>query len=121
MMWIERMLEERLARAAAEGELAAPTLEGKPIPDLHRERPQGWWAERFVQRELSHDRRERAERAAAGARAGFWRCADETALDDAVRAANEAVVRANVNLLETDRLALFDRDEIVARWRRLRR
>ena len=71
MSWIERSVEERLAKAAESGELRAPTLEGKPIDDLDRQRDQGWWADRFVERELSHDRRERAEAAAAAARVGF--------------------------------------------------
>lgn len=121
MSWIERVLEERLAQAAADGELAAPTLEGKPLADLHWERPQGWWAQRFVQRELSHDRRVAAIAAAASARAGFWRCADVEAVRDAVRAANDALVRANLNLIDADRLPLFDPDDVVERWRRLRR
>ena len=121
MSWIERMLEERLAQAAADGELAAPALEGKPIADLHWERPQGWWAHQFVQRELSHDRRVAATAAAATARAGFWRCDDIPSVLDAVHVANDAIVRANVNLIEADRLPLFDADDIVERWRRLRR
>jgi hypothetical protein len=121
MSWIERALEERLAQAAANGELDTPHLAGKPIADLDRPRQQGWWAEQFVQRELSHDRRERAEAAAASARAGFWRAATSDELGGRVRAANAAIVRANVNLIETDRLPLFDPVEIEASWRRLRR
>jgi hypothetical protein len=35
-------------------------LWGKPIADLDRPRPPGWWADQFVARELSHDRREAA-------------------------------------------------------------
>jgi hypothetical protein len=117
--WIERMLEDRLAQAAANGELAAPSLEGKPLADLHVERQQGWWAEQFVRRELSHDRRVAAELAAATARAGFWRCSDEPTVRLAVRTANAAIVRTNLNLVEPDRLALFDVDDIVDRWRAL--
>jgi hypothetical protein len=121
MSWIERALEERLAQAAADGELAAPSLEGKPLADLHWERPQGWWAQQFVQRELSHDRRAAAAAAAATARAGFWRCADVAAVRDAVQVANDAIARANVNLIDADRLSPFDGDDIVERWHRLRR
>lgn len=121
MSWIERSLEERLAKAAADGELDAPHLQGKPIADLDRPRSQGWWAEQFVRRELSHDRRERAEADAASARAGFWRAASIDELRDQVRSANAAIVRANLNLIETDRLALFDVTEVEASWHRLRR
>lgn len=118
--WIERAVEERLARAARNGELAAPHLEGKPLDDLDRQRPQGWWAERFVERELSHDRRLRAQADAAAARAGFWRTATADELRAAVAAANAAITRANVNLLPADRLDPFDPSDIEARWRRLR-
>ena len=118
---MERIVEERLAEAAANGQLAAPALEGKPIADLHWERPQGWWAKRFVERELSFDRRVAAERAAATARARFWRCDDETMVRTAVDTANAAIERANINMVPTDRLPTFDPDDIVDRWRGLRR
>ena len=120
MSWIERSIEERLAEAAAAGELDTPTLQGKPLPDLDRPREQGWWADRFVARELSHDRRVRAEAAVAAARAGFWRAADVVELRDRVRDANVAIVRANVNLIETDRLEPIDAADIEDRWHRLR-
>lgn len=121
MSWIERAVEERLAKAAAAGELDTPHLAGKPLPDLDRPREQGWWAQQFVRRELSHDRRKAAETAAAAARAGFWRAATEGDLVARVQAANEAIDRANVNLVDADRLERFDLDDICARWTRLRR
>lgn len=120
MSWIERSVEERLARAAEDGELDAAPLHGKPLPDLDRHREQGWWAAQLVERELSHDRRVVAETAAAAARAGFWRCGSVDDLRDSVRDANAAIATANVNLIETDRLAAFDVADIEARWRRLR-
>lgn len=115
------MLEERLARAAADGELDAPTLSGRPLPDLDHVRPQGWWADRFVGRELSHDRRQRAAEQAAIARAGFWRASSLVALRELVVAANEAIVTANRHLIESDQLAVFDVDDVEDRWRRLQR
>ena len=118
MSWIERSVEERLANAAAGGELDTPELHGTQL-DLDVPRSQGWWADQFTRRELSHDRRRRAEVAAAGARVGFWRAATVDELRDLVREANAAIVRANVNLIETDRLALFDQDDIASRWRDL--
>lgn len=116
MSWIERAVEERLAKAAAAGELDTPHLAGKPLPDLDRPREQGWWAQQFVRRELSHDRRKAAEAAAAAARAGFWRAATEADLLARVQAANEAIDRSNVNLVDADRLDRFDIDDIRARW-----
>ncbi len=117
--WIERAVEERLAQAARNGELTAPHLAGKPLDDLDRPRPQGWWAERFVERELSHDRRVRALDDAAAARAGFWRTHTLAELRAAVADANAAIARANVNLIPGDRLEPFDATDIEARWHRL--
>lgn len=117
------MLEDRLAQAAAaaDGELDAGPLHGKPFDDLDRPRPAGWWAEQFVRRERSHDRAKAAAAAAAAARAGFWRAGSVGEVRALVSTANATLVRANLNLVDDDRLALFDVDDVVARWRRLRR
>jgi hypothetical protein len=119
--WIDRMLEERLSQAAANGELDAGPLHGKPFDDLDRPRPQGWWAEQFVRRELSHDRAKDARAAMAQAQAGFWRAGTIDELRELVRSANADIVRANVNLVDADRLTPFDRADVEARWRRLHR
>ena len=120
MSWIERSVEERLANAAAGGELDTPELRGKQL-DLDSPRGEGWWADRFTRRELSHDRRRVAEAAAAQARLGFWRATTIHDLRALVADANAAVVRANINLVDVDRLRPFDGDDIEDRWLRLRR
>ena len=121
MTWTPRSVEERLAQAVANGELDAPDrLKGKPIADLDRPRPAGWWAEQFVARELSHDRREAAARDAAAARARFWRCDDIEAVRASVAVANAAIDHANLNMIESDRLDRFDVDDVFARWQELR-
>ncbi len=120
MGWIERSIEERLANAAAGGELDTPELTGRQL-DLDTPRAQGWWADQFTRRELSHDRRRVAEAAADAARVGFWRTSSIEQVRTQVRDANEAIVRANINLIESDRLSVFDVVDIEDRWRRLQR
>jgi hypothetical protein len=116
--WIERSVEERLANAAAAGELDTPELNGHQL-DLDTHRGEGWWADRFTRRELSHDRRKVAESAAAAARTGFWRATSLDELSARVNAANESIARANINLVVADRLEPFDPADVEARWRRL--
>jgi hypothetical protein len=120
MSWVERSVEERLANAAAGGELDTPHLKGKQL-DLDTQRGQGWWADQFTRRELSHDRRRVAEEAAQAARVGFWRANDVDELRELVQSANDAISRANINLVEADRLPPFDPADIERRWERLHR
>ena len=120
MSWIERSVEQRLANAAAAGELDTPELNGTPL-DLDSQRGAGWWADQFTRRELSHDRRKVAELAADEARVAFWRAGTRDELMGLVRDANGAIERANVNRVAADRLDLFDPADIERRWRRGRR
>lgn len=120
MSWIERSIEQRLAEAVAAGELDTPHLKGKQL-DLDTNRRDGWWAERFVRRERSHDRRQVALAAADEARVGFWRASTTDQVCALVDEANEAIATANINLVEDDQLTPFDADDIVARWRALHR
>lgn len=119
MSWIERTVEQRLAQAARNGELSVPHLEGRPIADLDRQRPDGWWAERFVRRERSHDRRQAALAEAAVARAGFWRAADVDELHARVAATNAELRRVNAGLVDDDVIELFDPADVERRWREL--
>lgn len=118
--WIERAVEERLAQAARQGELSVPHLEGKPLADLDEQRPQGWWADQFARRELSHDRRRAAQTAATVARAGFWWAQTVDDLRARVGVANREIAAANVSLIESDQLEPFDVADIERRWHALR-
>lgn len=121
MSWIERAVEQRLADAAANGELdVADRYKGKPIPGIDEHRPHGTWVERFVERELSHDRRQAAVQAAASARVGFWQAATIDDLRDRVRTANAAIDKANINLVAADQLEPFELHDVEGRWRALR-
>ena len=50
---MDNVVERQIREAIERGELETPTLAGKPIPDLDVQRPDGWWAEKFVERELA--------------------------------------------------------------------
>lgn len=119
MSFLERIVEEKLARAARSGELDVPHLSGKPIPDLDRPRPTGWWADQFVARERSAQRRQDVDEYRRRARTAFWRCIAETELREQVAAANAEIATRNEHLLIGDRVDAFDPDDIVDRWRRL--
>jgi len=119
MSWIERSVEERLANAATGGELDTPELNGTAL-DLDTPRGEGWWADQFTRRELSHDRRNTALAAVAVVRAGFWRSTTLEVLRERVLEANAAIAHVNINLIESDRLAPFDAIDIEDRWRTLR-
>lgn len=119
--WITRTVEQRLANAAEAGELHAGPLQGKPIPGIDQRRPEGWWAEQFVRRERSHDRRKPAQAAMDRAQARFWRAESSDEVRMLVAAANRAITEANLNLVDGDRLALFDAVDVIGRWRALQR
>lgn len=120
MSWVSRMVEQRLANAAAAGELDGGPLKGKPLPGIDDQRPDGWWAEQFVKRELSHDRRKEALAAAARARVEFWKATSSSELADRVAGANQAIAHANTNMVDADQIELFDIGEIRRMWATLR-
>ena len=122
MSWVSLLIEEHLSEEIESGRfVVAERLKGKPIPDIDRHKEEGWWAEEFVRRERSRDRQTTYSAKIRRARAGFWRASTETELVELVRRANEMVVHANLNLIEAHRLDRFDVDDVVDRWRRLRR
>jgi hypothetical protein len=91
---------------------------GKPIPDLGRERPAGWWVDRLVRRERSMQKAEDLERTIRTSMPAIWRMANEADVRDALRQLNERIDAYNrVTTLER-RQALVE-NELVEQWRRL--
>ncbi len=121
MSWMDRLLEDQLARAAESGELVSEPLKGKPIPGIDETRPAGWWADSLVRRERSADRRQDAIAAVDAARVRFWRAENEAELRELVRTSNADIATANINLIESDRLDPFDVDDVLERWRAIGR
>jgi hypothetical protein len=58
---VEFLVERRIREALERGELATPSLSGKPIDDLDVHRPPGWWADRFVERERERAREDASD------------------------------------------------------------
>jgi hypothetical protein len=50
---VESIFERHIREAVERGEFETPALAGKPIDDLDVERQPGWWAEKYVERELA--------------------------------------------------------------------
>ena len=48
MDWRDLLIEQQIAEAIERGEMATPNLAGRALPDIDRQRPDGWWAERYV-------------------------------------------------------------------------
>jgi hypothetical protein len=55
---IDSIADRRIRAGRAAGLFDDLPLAGKPIPDLDRERPPGWWATRLVEQERSKLRAE---------------------------------------------------------------
>ena len=92
---------------------------GKPIPDLDRERPPGWWAARLVKRERSMLRAEDLDREVRAAKPALWRAGSEDQLLALVDGLNERIDEYNrtTTWQRRDRL---DRRATVDQWRRFR-
>jgi hypothetical protein len=117
--FIDRMVESRIAEAIERGDLDPGPLKGKPIDDLDRPRPHGWWAEQFVRRERSRLAREEALERITSWRVQFWRAATIAELRVVVEQANRWAELVNRRLVAEDAIPLFDADEVERSWRSL--
>ena len=52
---MEGLVERQIREAIERGEFDTPALAGKPIPDLDVQREPGWWAGKYVERELARE------------------------------------------------------------------
>ena len=93
---------------------------GKPIRDLDRIRPPGWWAARLAGRERSKLRAEDLSREVAAAMPGLWREPSEEAVIARVEQLNRRIDDYNAGTA-WERHDRLDAVAIVERWRRLGR
>lgn len=111
----ESIADRRIREARAAGLFDDLPLAGQPIPDLDRQRPAGWWADRVARQERSVSKREELDALVAGAMAGVWRLPTEATVRAHVAELNAAVAEYNRVTTWTQREQL-DADAVVARW-----
>lgn len=92
---------------------------GKPIPDLGRERPPGWWAARVVRQERSKMKAEDLDRELRAAMPHLWRLDTEGAVGAQVDELNERIDEYNRSTT-WERRTRLDRRAVLAQWQLLR-
>lgn len=115
----ETIADRRIAAARKAGLFDNLPGAGKPIEDLHRERPAGWWANRAVRSERDLLRFEELQRKITAAMPALWRLPDEAAVDQRVAELNNDIDDHNV-VVKTRPIERLKPDEILARWRQVR-
>lgn len=117
---IETIADRRILQARADGLFDNLPGAGKPLPDLHRERPAGWWAARVVQAERSKVRADALKEELRAAMAALWRMDAEPDVRTRVGELNEQIEEHN-RLTTLDEWPPLDPGQVVERWRALRR
>lgn len=115
----ETIAERRIRAAREAGFFDNLPGAGKPIPDLDRERPPGWWATRLVRRERSMMRLEDLNVEIRTAMPDIWRLDSEGAVRDRVDELNNEIMEYN-RATTWDRRDPLDVDQILEQWRELR-
>ena len=114
----ESIADRRIRDARAAGLFDDLPGAGKPIPDLDRIRPPGWWATQLVKRERSIIKAEELEEELRSAMPGLWRSRSAAAVRAKVDELNLCI--DNYNQITTwDRRTRLDTVDMVRRWERL--
>jgi hypothetical protein len=116
----ESIADRRIREARAAGLFDDLPLRGKPIPDLDRERPPGWWADRTVRLERHKLAAEELDAAVRTAMPDLWRSTDEGDLRAKVDDLN-AKIDAYNQVTTWERRGRLDPGAIAQRWQRLGR
>ncbi len=120
-MDIFESIADRKIRAAREaGLFDGLPGSGKPIPDLHEERPPGWWATRLVRRERSILKVEELDRDVRAAMPRLWRLDSESNVRVQVRGLNEQIEDYN-RVTTWEQRQPLDEEDIVEQWKQQRR
>lgn len=116
---IETIADRRIRQARADGLFDNLPGAGKPIADLHRERPAGWWAARVVQQERSKARADALKQELRSAMPALWRMEHEADVRTRVDELNDRIGEYN-RLTTIDEWPPLDADDVLGRWRAFR-
>jgi len=116
---IDAISERAVEQARRDGLFDDLALHGKPIPDIDRQRPSGWWANQFVAKERSKVKAMQLDDQIRSAMPALWRLTDEPLVRSRVRELNDLIKRYNAATTVAPREPL-DEPTTVATWRRLR-
>lgn len=116
---VSSLVEQRIREARQLGYFDNLAGAGKPIRDLDRQRPPGWWATRFVRTERCRLQADELEAEIRAAMPVIWRADDEAAVTALVHELNEQIAAYNkVTVLEPREP--LDHGSTLRIWRRLR-
>ncbi|MEM8922226.1 MAG: DnaJ family domain-containing protein [Actinomycetota bacterium] len=116
----EEIADRRIAEARAAGLFDNLPGAGKPIPDLDRERPPGWWAARVAKRERSIDRARLLDHELRKGRAALWRLETEHEVRASLAELNRLVDDYN-RTTTWERRQPVDEASTLRQWRRFTR
>lgn len=121
-MRFDQLVEERIQAGRKAGLFDGLAGRGKPIADIHKERPAGWWALRLLHNERSNVKREDLKMEVSEARRAFMQAGSETELRNRIGDLNIRIDQHNA-LTRDSRLSPFPRldpSPIVQAWHRHR-
>lgn len=120
MNLFESIADRRIADARRAGLFDDLPGRGKPIADLGRERPPGWWAMRVVRTERDKMRFEGLKDHLERAMPGLWRLQSEDQVVTRVCELNRTISEHNA-ATTFERVQPLSVEDTVRRWRGLRR
>lgn len=115
----ESIADRRIEAAREAGLFDNLAGHGKPIPDLDRERPAGWWAARLAKRERSLLAAEDLEREIRAAMPVIWRLRSEREVLAEAERLNRRIDDYN-RVTAVESRPRLDVEQIVVRWRGIR-
>lgn len=116
---LSSIVEQRIREARALGYFDDLPGTGKPIRDLHRQRPPGWWARNFVRTERCRLQADELEDEIRAAMPKIWRMETEVAVTAGVAELNEQIAAYNKVTVLPPREPL-DLASTLRIWRRFR-